>query len=100
MNPTEFHKKTPLKWWAGLTALVLLVILMVGLKPGDISPPNHVEWLGDRPGLRFQKFGIAYTDSISDLIRDHISPDGAFSVEIALQAESFSEDGFQFILCL
>ena len=98
MNPTEFHRKIPLVWWAGLVTLVLLAILMVGLKPGDISPPNHAGWLGDRPGLRFQKIGIAYTDSISDLIRGHILPDRAFSMEIALQAKSFSEDGFQFIL--
>jgi hypothetical protein len=69
----------------------------VGLKPGDISPANHAEWLGDRPGLRFGKFGIAYTDPVFDLLQTGIPSDQTFSIEIALRAKRFSEDGFQFV---
>jgi VanZ family protein len=98
LNLKDIHTKLPLKWWLGLTALVVLVILVVGLKPGDFSSPNHAEWIGDRQGLRFQTSGIAYTDSISDLIHNQVLPDRSFSIEIALQAKSFSEDGFQFVL--
>lgn len=89
-----------MKWWAGLTVLVLLVILIVGLRPKVISPQNRAVWLSDRAGLHFEKYGIAYTDSISDLIQPHILPRDAFSIEFALKAKDFSEEGFHFILLL
>ncbi len=89
-----------MKWWVILTIVVILVILSVGLKPKDFSPPNHAEWIAGRTGLHFEKYGIAYTDSISDLIQAHISPQKAFSIEVALKAKNFSEDGFHFILLI
>lgn len=100
MNATEHHKNIPLKWWVCLTVLVLLVILIVGLRPKVISPQNHTEWIADRTGLRFEKTGIAYTDSISDLIESEILSPNAFSIEFSLKAKDFSEEGFHFILLL
>jgi VanZ family protein len=98
LKATQFHTNISLKWWAGLTAVVLLVILIVGLRPKVISPPNRAEWLSERAGIRFEKFGMAYTDSISDLIRPGLLPRDAFSIEFALKPHDFSEEGFHFIL--
>lgn len=100
MDLTEFHKKMPLKWLAGLTVAVLFVILMAGLKPKDLFPSNKVNWLQNQAGLRFEKYGLAYTDSISDLIQEHVSPKTGFSVEIALKSKDFQEEGFHFIFLL
>ena len=54
----------------------------------------------DRPGIRFEKNSIAYTDSITDLIHEHISTKGEFSIEIALKPKSFQEEGFSFIFLI
>lgn len=80
--------------------MMLLVILMIGLKPGDISPQNHASWLPDRTGLHFETYGIAYADSISDLVASHITPGKAFSIELAYRAKEYQADGFHFILLL
>lgn len=100
MNATKLHNSIPLKWWTGLTVLVLLIILIVGLRPKIVSPHNHAKWITDRTGLRFEKYGIAYTDSISNLIRTDIIPRNSFSIEFAIKAKDFSEEGFHFILLL
>lgn len=97
MDAITFHNRIPVKWWTGITVLAVLLILLVGLNPGGIFPPNRIEWLQERTGLRFEKNGIAYTDSISDFIRTDISQN-TFSIEIALKSKSFAEDGFHFIL--
>jgi hypothetical protein len=83
-----------------LTILVLFAILMIGLKPKDFSPPNNATWLKDKPGIRFEKNSIAYTDSIADLIHEHISPQKGFSIEIALKPKSYREEGFNFIFSI
>lgn len=83
-----------------LTAVVLSTILIIGLKPKDFSPPNNAAWLNERPGIRFERSGIAYTDSIADLIHEHISPERGFSIEIALKPKSYQEDGFNFIFLI
>ena len=100
MNLYKLHNGISVKWLIALTALVLSAILMVGLKPKDLFPSNYAAWLMDRPGIRFEKNGIAYTDSIADLIHGHVSPQRGFSIEIALKPKSFQEEGFSFIFLI
>ena len=53
-----------------------------------------------RAGIRFAKNSIAYTDPIDDLLKEHISLQREFSVEIALKPKSFQEEGFGFIFLI
>ena len=83
-----------------ITVVVLSAILVIGLKPKDFFPPNNAAWLTDRTGIRFEKNSIAYTDPITNLIHEHISPEREFSIEIALKPKSFQEEGFSFIFSI
>lgn len=96
----RFHRRIPLKWWSTLTALTLLGMLLIGLRPSDFYMRNQVAWLENRAGLRFEKTAIAYTAPILDLVQQHIASPQYFSVEIALKSKSFQEDGFRFIFLL
>lgn len=100
MNLHKFHHKISIGWLIFLTVVVLAAILTIGLKPKDFYQANRVDWLTDRPGIRFEKNSIAYTDSIADLIQEHISLKRGFSVEIALKPKSFEEEGFCFIFSI
>jgi hypothetical protein len=54
----------------------------------------------DQPGIRFSKYGIAYTNPFIELTEEEISEPNSFSIEIALKSASFDEKGFNFILAL
>ena len=60
---------------------------------------NGVSRLKDQAGIRFKKYGIAYTDPIKDLRKESGFGKNGFSIEIALKPSSFQE-GFNFILAL
>jgi glycopeptide antibiotics resistance protein len=94
------YKKIPLKWLLALIGAILLGILFVGLNPKDIFLPNNASWFMDPPGIRFGDYSLAYTDSLSKLVENNISEQNGFSIEIALKANSFHQEGFQFILLL
>jgi hypothetical protein len=89
-----------LKWLAGLTAVVLLGMLLIGVSPSDYYSRNRVAWLADRAGLRFERAGIAVADAIDPLIDTHIPEFQPFSIEIAFKADSVQEDGFRFLFLL
>ncbi len=89
-----------MKWLAGLTAVVLLGMLLIGVSPSDYYSRNRVTWLADRAGLRFERAGLAVTDAIDPLIRTHFPGLQPFSIEIAFKADSVQEDGFRFLLLL
>ena len=100
LNLNKLHNRIPIRWLIVLTIVVLSVILVTGLKSKDFSRSNNAGWIADRPGIRFEKIGVAYTDSISGLIQEHISARREFSVEIALKPESFGDEGFCFIFLI
>jgi VanZ family protein len=94
------HKQIPLKWLICLSVVFLFIILAVGLKPGGFRFVNQVSWIGDQPGIRFKKFGIAYTNPFNDLIKENLSSEDGFSLEIALKPASYHNRRFKFILAL
>ena len=83
-----------------LTLAVLLGMLAIGLHPRDFCPPNRVAWIEGRPGLRFEKAGIAHTDYINAPVHDHLADQRQFSIEIAFKAEEVQADGFRFLFLL
>jgi len=83
LNNLPRQKKIPLKWLIGLSVAFLLIILVAGLRPKWFQLSNNVAWITDQPGLRFSRFGIAYTNPFNDLIKENISDTDGVSIEIA-----------------
>jgi hypothetical protein len=52
----------------------------------------------DQSGIRFSRFGIAYTNPFNDSIKESISAADGFSIEIALKPASLYKHRFRFIL--
>jgi len=78
---------------------VLAGILFFGLWPKGFSNENHVEWIDDQPGIKFDQYGIAYTAPIKGLSKADGSGSDGFSIEIALKPLNL-EQGFKFIFAL
>ncbi len=79
---------------------ILFGMLFFGLRPKNFTFTNGVNWVSERPGLRFSKYGIAYTDPFVESIKEGISELKGFSIIIAFKPESFHENGFNFILSI
>jgi hypothetical protein len=93
------QKKNSLKWLTGLSVVVLFVILFFGLRPKDFYFSNSVSRIEDQAGIRFGKYGIAYTDPIEELRKANGFGENGFSIEIALMPLNY-EGGFNFIFVL
>ena len=84
-----------LKLYTILTAIILLTTLFFGLRPKGFNLSNNVEWLKDRPGIRLDKYSIAYTKLGKELIEKINHVDGnSYSVTILFRPESL--DPFPF----
>ncbi len=92
-------KNNSLKWLTGLSVVVLLVILFFGLRPKGFNFSNSVSRIDNQAGIRFSKYGIAYTDPIEELRKENGFGENGFSVEIALKPLS-AQEGFNFIFAL
>lgn len=93
-------KKNRLKLLVGLLVAIFFGTLFFGLRPKDFTFTNGANWISERPGIRFSKYGIAYTDPFVESIKEGISELNGFSITIAFKPESFHEDGFNFILSI
>ena len=93
-------KQIPLKWFVGVSAVFLLFILILGLRPKDFSFSGRVSWITDQAGIRFSKYGIAYTDPFIERAETNLPQANGFSIEIALKPASDHDKGFNFILAL
>ena len=94
------HKqKNSLKWLTGLSVVVLFVLLFFGLRPKDFSFSNSVSRIEGQAGIRFRKYGIAYTDPIEEWRKTDGFGENGFSIEIALKPLNY-EEGFNFIFAL
>ena len=100
MDVSRYLQKISLGCWIALTIAVLCGILFFGLRPKDFSFSNHVEWITKQPGIRFSRYGIAYTVPIKALSKTNDAYTNGFSIEIALKPESYHEEGFNVILAL
>ncbi len=84
----------------GCVTVLVLAILFFGLRPKDFSFSNQVTWIEDQPGIRFEKYGMAYSKPIIDFTSTALSGPDGFSIEIALKPQSFNDEGFNFILSI
>ena len=83
-----------------MVVALLFGTLFFGLRPKDFTFTNGANWISERPGIRFSKYGIAYTDPFVKSIEEGISELNGFSIIIAFKPESFHEKGFNFILSI
>jgi hypothetical protein len=83
---------------AGMAGAILLGILFFGLNPRDFTFSNGADWISEGRGLHFEKYGIAYTDSVAGLKGDTVS--SGFSMEIAFKPESDHEEGFNLLFVI
>ena len=92
-------KNNSLKWLTGLSVIVLCVILFFGLRPKGFNFSNSVSRIDDQAGIRFSKYGIAYTDPIEEFSKQDGLGENGFSIEIALKPLS-AQEGFNFVFAL
>ena len=74
---------------------VILLILIFGLWPKGFAVLNNVKWTKEEPGLRFGKYGIAYTDPFL-----HLDETDAVAIELGIKTEPPAGNGFSHILTL
>lgn len=98
---TASAPRRPLLWtWLLLTAAMLLLIAYFGLRFNSAAITNDVAWIGDAPGIRFDRSGIVYASPLN-LPRGYqeTSPP-ALSIELALKSAAPGDGHFQFVLLL
>jgi len=93
-----FWKRNRLKLLFGLLFVILLGILFFGLRPKGFHSSNNVNWIADKPGIRFGSYGMAYTDLCNRKTERDVCKFDSFSIEIAIKPEPFNQEGFNFIL--
>ena len=70
-----------------ICAATVVAILVAGLWPRKFSPTNEVSWLDGRNGLRFHRYGIAYSPEPVAGLWSGPGEDHPVSVEMALKAD-------------
>jgi hypothetical protein len=81
------------------TVLVFLAVLFFGLNPKGYDFSNHVSWLDDGPGIRFDKYGLAYAE-LDGKLRERIGGREGFSILMVFQAERLDNNGSGHILTI
>lgn len=98
MKSKELVKKR--KLLVGLSVAILFGVIIFGLNPKDFGFSNGVSWITEQSGIRFGKYGIAYTDSTFEPFRGDGNTPQSLSVEIALKPDNVNNKEFKFILVL
>ncbi len=96
-NWIELFKEGNRTGYAFLVCLVLIIIggmLFFGLRPKGYQPANQVQWIEEGPGISFDRFAVAYTNS------EDFSPlrDGGFSVVFAVRPETSSRPDYRILM--
>ena len=100
MNSPQNQKQIPLSLIVSSLVIALFGILIFGLNPKDFYVANNVSMVLEPPGIKFGKYGVAYTDPFSEVIQNNVNGPNGFSFEIALTPENSKEGGFNFIFVL
>jgi glycopeptide antibiotics resistance protein len=79
---------------------ISIAILFFGLRPKGFSFSNGVNWITDRAGIHFRKYGISYTNHLDIKIEDNTIDSNKISLEIALKIEKPYKNGFSFIFAI
>jgi VanZ family protein len=97
---SRYLKKISLKCLIALTIAVLVVTLFFGLRPKGYRFSNDVSWRSKPPGIRFNGYGIVYTDPIKDFSMSGDMNNNGYSIEIAFIPESYYENGFNLLFTI
>ena len=89
-------KKTYL--WAILTSIMVIVALFFGLRPRNWPILNDVQWLPDKPAIRFHDSGIAYVNDLRTVRLSH--QPGPLTIEMAVTPASIHKSGFSPLLVM
>lgn len=92
--------KVRYKLLVALSFVILMIVLFFGLRGIGFYFSNDVAWLKYEAGLRFEKYGVAYTFVDDDQIKDTISSTESFSIEIAAKPRDIDLEGFNIMLSL
>lgn len=68
--------------WASLASIMVIVALFFGLRPTNWPILNDVQWLPDKPAIRFNDSGIAYVNDLRAGRRSH--QPGPLTIEMAM----------------
>ena len=93
----EYTKKVRKTVSLCFLAVVFVAVLFFGLNPRTLSFSNHVDWIKNQSGIRFDKYGIAYTNVFTEKSGGDVSNSKAFSFEIALKQEKTHGNNFKYI---
>ena len=78
-------------------ALVLTMMLIAGLTPGEYRFRNEVSWIGNGAGLQFERYGIVYTPPfLTESTARSLNQSGA-TLLLGLRLPPVTPRGFQFI---
>jgi hypothetical protein len=81
------------------SVFTFLAVLFFGLNPKGYDFSNHVSRISDGPGLRFDKYGIAYT-LLDDRLPERIGKRDGFSVLMVFQSRQLDNNGCGHILTI
>jgi len=78
---------------------ILLLIIFFGLQFKGFSLDNNVTWIDGENGIRFGRYGIAYTDTAFPSSLSSSEPTG-LSLELAVQPNDSKDDRFKILLSI
>jgi hypothetical protein len=79
---------------------IIFAIVFFGLRPKDFLYSNGVNWITDRAGIHFRKYGISYTNRFNEKKEDNTTESNNLSLEIAFKIEKTYRSGFNFIFAI
>ena len=95
-----FEKQGSYRLRIFLLVVIFLGMLYAGLRPKEYNFKNYIEWLEDKPGIRFRRYGLVFTKLIAPEGAKIKSDDARFSMEMAFKTDDYEEKGFRFILSM
>jgi hypothetical protein len=92
----ERHKQR--KMWLCILIVFLVGILFLGLRPKDFRFENGVAWLEEGTGIRFNDYGLAFTEPLFRQAGADAPLDQGFSIGISLRSTDEKRGNFGFIV--
>ena len=96
-NSIQMKKRSIVTIQIILFFAVLCAILLAGLSPRGYTFHNNVAWLAKQPGIKFGKYGIAFSSPFISAEQAENFKSTGFSIEIALDRAVPEGGGVMFI---
>ena len=94
----KFKMKSKTYLWVSLTLVMVIVALFFGLRPTNWPIVNDVQWLPDKPAIRFHDTGIAYVNDLRAIRLSH--QPGPLTIEMAVTPAIFHKLGYSPLLVM